>query len=50
MRASRDAVEADLMKEALGGGHPWRHMKNAAKAAAAKEVASNNPRPPHASV
>jgi len=38
VRASRDAVQADLMKEALGGGHPWRHMKNAAKAAAAKEA------------
>lgn len=38
VRASRDAMQADLLKEALGSGHPWRHMKNAAMAAAAKEV------------
>lgn len=31
-------MQADLLHEALGGGHPWRHMKNAAAAASAKEV------------
>jgi len=38
VRASRDKMQADLLHEALGGGHPWRHMKNAAAAAAAKEA------------
>jgi hypothetical protein len=33
-------MQAELLHEALGGGHSWRHMKNAAAAAAAKKVVS----------
>eukprot|EP00283_Hemiselmis_rufescens_P023852 CAMPEP_0173441134 /NCGR_PEP_ID=MMETSP1357-20121228/23788_1 /TAXON_ID=77926 /ORGANISM="Hemiselmis rufescens, Strain PCC563" /LENGTH=432 /DNA_ID=CAMNT_0014406689 /DNA_START=31 /DNA_END=1329 /DNA_ORIENTATION=- len=38
VRAGRNAMQASLMKEALGGGHPWRHMKDEALAAAVKEA------------
>uniref|UniRef100_A0A7S1MUP7 Uncharacterized protein n=2 Tax=Hemiselmis andersenii TaxID=464988 RepID=A0A7S1MUP7_HEMAN len=38
VRAGRNAMQTSLLKEALGGGHPWRHMKDQALAAAVKEA------------